>query len=114
MSSGAAERNLEAATGLDALRQAGVRVRTAHEAYEKFRAIAPPPHSDAKPHLLEDMKAAQAEIDAAEEHFARLLREDPDFIKRSAEAERRLAEGPPWDDVINSADLLPESGSKDH
>lgn len=100
-----AERNVQSSSSTEELRQAALRVHRAHGAYEKFVAISPLPPHDIEPARLEEMKVAQEEIEAAEEQYARLLREHPQFIKKSAEAEQRLKEGPPWSDVISSAAL---------
>lgn len=101
------------ASGNEELRQAALRVRRAHEAYEEFTAVAPLPPHDLQPQQVEAMKAAQTEIEIAEQAYARLLREDPRFAKESARAERRLQDGPPWNDIIRPSDLLDESGPRD-
>lgn len=108
-----AERNVQSPSSTEELGQAALRVRRAHEAYEKFVAVSPLPPHDIEPARLEEMQVAKEEIEAAEEQYARLLREDPQFIKKSAEAEQRLKGGPPWSDVIKPSDLGDESGSKD-
>lgn len=108
-----AERNVQSSSTAEELRQAALRVRRAHETYTEFVAVSPLPPHDIEPARLEEMKVAKEEIEAAEQQYARLLREDPLFIKKSAEAEQRLKEGPPWSDVITPSDLGDESSSKD-
>ncbi len=59
-----------------------------------------------------NLKAAEQEFLAAKDEFlplyARYLREDPEMRRKAEEAEQRIAEGPPWDDLIKPSDLGPK------
>ena len=63
----------------------------------------------------ENLKAAEQEFLAAKEEFlplyGRYLREDPEMRRKAEEAEQRIAEGPPWDDLIKPSDLRTKGSS---
>lgn len=126
MSSRAARRDQEPDSILrERFRQASLRLREAQAGYEKFLATTPlPPFEDVEAHSLEEMQAAHEKLEAAETEirelsaemrslYAQVLRNDPSFKERSDEAERRLADGPPWDDTFSPSDLLKESRQPD-
>jgi len=98
------------------LKQAGRRLRSAQENYNKL--VGATSSEAAELTLVEDeLRAAEDELRAAKEEFlplyAQHLREDPEFQRKSEEAEQRLAEGPPWDDLITPADLQARDVSTD-
>ena len=126
MSSRAAKRDLPQDSALrEKFRQAGERLRAAQADYERFLATTPlEPQDDVEAHSFEEMQSAGAKLQAAEAEirelsaelrslYARVLRDDPSFRKRSDEAERRLAAGPPWDDAFSPSELLKESKRSD-
>lgn len=90
------------------LNEAGRRLRSAQENYNKLAGATSSEDTELKP-VRDDLQAAEMELRAAKEEFlplyAQSLREDSEFKRKSEEAERRLAEGPPWDDLITPADL---------
>lgn len=108
-----AARNPEPANGQDRLNEAGRRLRSAQEKYNNLTSSE---GTELKP-VQGELQAAEMELRAAKEEFlplyARHLREDSEFKRKSEEAERRLAEGPPWDDLITPADLQTRGGSTD-
>lgn len=116
MTAGAPERDLRPAAGQETLRHAGRRLKDAQERYDRFVSVAPLKNEDAIP-ISKDVKAAQDELQAAKDEFldlyADFLRNDSAFAEKSAAAERRLAEGPPWEDVISPSELIDESDSTD-
>lgn len=119
MSAGAAERDLRPPTERPKrLLRAGNRLKQAQARFDRFAAAVQVENEDVRPQTLEDTKALQDELQAAQEEFlglyAEFLRNDPDFQQKSLAAELRLAKGPPWDDVITPSDLAGESGLTDH
>ena len=88
MSAGAAERDLRASAEREQLKRAGRRLKLAQE----------------------DLETAKKEF---LDLYAEFLRNDPDFRAKSDAAERRLAEGPPWDDAFSPSELLKESRQPD-
>lgn len=111
-----AARDPELAIEQERLKKAGRRLRSAQEEYNKLVDATSIEGAGLK--LVEDdLHAAEMELRAAQEEFlplyAQHLREDPDFKRKSEEAERRLAEGPPWDDLITPADLRARGASTD-
>ncbi|MFN2525531.1 MAG: hypothetical protein ABR505_04615 [Actinomycetota bacterium] len=96
------------------LKEAAERLRRAQEQYDHFVNITPLDQKDAPLHALDRMRVAQEELDDATKAFHQLylrrLKTDPDFAKRSADAEARLSKGPPWDDKFSPTELLKESG----
>lgn len=112
MSSRAEKRDSRPSSATEKRREGAIRLKRATENYSRFVAVTPLGEKDQSAKRVKEMKAAQDELQAAKDNYAAILREDPDFKRRSDEAERRLAEGPPWDDVITPAHLR-EMRSKD-
>lgn len=81
------------------------------------RDLQPPKRPEHLKRAGRRLKLAQAELEAAKKEFndlyAEFLRTDPEFIAKSEAAERRLAEGPPWDDAFSPSELLKESRQPD-
>ena len=105
MSSRAEKRDSQPSSGAEKRREGAIQLKRATENYSRFVALTPHGQKDQSANRAKEMKALQDELQAAQENYAAILREDPDFKKRSDEAERRIAEGPPWDDVITPAHL---------
>lgn len=100
----------------DRLKQAGRRLRSAQENYNNLVGATSSEAGELKP-VEDDLRTADEELRAAKEEFlplyAQHLREDPEFQRESKGAEQRLAEGPPWDDLITPADLQARDASTD-
>lgn len=113
MSSEARE-DLPAVGHWEELKEAAERLRRARHEYDKFVNTTPLNVADVPLHSMEKMKAADTELQDAEEAFHQLyqkrLQMDPEFAKRSSAAEERLSDGPPWDDAFSPSKLLNESG----
>lgn len=124
MSADAASRDSRPAVEQERLRQAGRRLRSAQEQYNKLAGVTRVKGADEEPSQAAELKPTQGELRAAEKElraakeeflplYARHLREDLEFRRKSEKAEQRLAEGPPWDDLITPSDLQAKGTSTD-
>lgn len=111
-----AARDAGSAIEQDRLKQAGRRLRSAQEKYNKLVGATSSEAAELKT-VEDEIRTADEELRAAKEEFlplyAQHLREDPEFQWKSKEAKERLAEGPPWDDLITPADLQARDASTD-
>ena len=97
----------------DRLKQAGRRLRSAQEKYDNLVGGTSSETVEQEP-VTDELRTAGEELRAAKQEFLPLygqhLRADPEFQKESKEAEQRLAEGPPWDDLIYTCGSASQGG----
>lgn len=84
---------------------------------QRFAAVEPLGAGDVEPMPAGEMIKAREAAKAAEAHWRKTLNDlfrerslvDPSYQEAFASAERRLAEGPPWDDAFSPSELLNEA-----